>query len=133
MYYKIILTGILPKRRLSVLGGIRTMFCMRLIEAKQATEAPPTMLDSGFTREEAQKLKEQIELRGGIAEIAEDYDSDVPAVGLVTVRCPECGYDCLKRAHYPDWGNTPPFGFTNETTHICYACNAVFQKAYPQR
>ena len=63
MYYKIILTGILPKRRLSVLGGIRTMFSMQLIEAKQATEAPPTMLDSGFTREEAQKLKEQIELR----------------------------------------------------------------------
>ena len=133
MYYKIILTGILPKRRLSVLGGIRTMFSMQLIEAKQATEAPPTLLEGGFTREEAEKLKAQIELRGGTAEIAEDPDAVAHAEDFVIIRCPECGYDCLKRAYYPDWGDTPPFGFTNETTHCCYACEAHFQKAFPKK
>ena len=131
MYYKIVLTEV-TGQKLCVLGAIRTMFSMRLIEAKRAVLTLPAHLEGGLTREECEKLREQIVQQGGSAEILEDPDATAHTEGFVTVQCPECGYACLKHAYYPDWGDTPPFGFTNETMHSCYRCNFLFRKAYPK-
>ncbi len=56
-------------KKIQVIKEVRSITSLGLKEAKQLVESAPTPLKEGVTKEEAEKLKEQIENAGGQADI----------------------------------------------------------------
>jgi large subunit ribosomal protein L7/L12 len=66
--FNVILTGF-GENKVNVIKAVRAMTGLGLKEAKDAVEGVPTVLKEGVSKDEAAKIKAQIEASGGQVEI----------------------------------------------------------------
>lgn len=66
--FNVILTGF-GENKVNVIKAVRAMTGLGLKEAKDAVEGVPTVLKEGVSKDEAAKLKKDIEEAGGTVEI----------------------------------------------------------------
>jgi len=66
--FNVILTGF-GENKVNVIKAVRAMTGLGLKEAKDAVEGVPTLLKEGVSKDEAAKLKKDIEEAGGTVEI----------------------------------------------------------------
>lgn len=65
--FSIILNEILTDKKISVLKLVRTITGLGLKESKEIVDNLPSLIKENLTKEEAEKLKLEIELAGGIS------------------------------------------------------------------
>jgi len=66
--FNVILTGF-GENKVNVIKAVRAMTGLGLKEAKDAVEGVPTVLKEGVSKDEAAKLKKDLEDAGGTAEV----------------------------------------------------------------
>ena len=125
-FFKVILTGYPKEQKLTLIRGLRLIFNMGLVEAKNASESLPFELVNGLTKDECEDLKKQVESYHGSVEIVADYASTKHSNKTKQERCPLCGSTFLSTAKR---GYSFLFGFfgRNDIVNVCKICGYKFK------
>jgi large subunit ribosomal protein L7/L12 len=67
--FDVILEPCTPDKKIGIIKVVRTMTDLGLKEAKQLVDEAPKTLKSGLTKEDAEKVKKEIEAAGGTVKI----------------------------------------------------------------
>ncbi len=67
--FDVILEPSTPDKKIGVIKVVRTMTDLGLKEAKQLVDEAPKTLKSGISKEDAEKIKKEIEAAGGVCKI----------------------------------------------------------------
>lgn len=135
-YFKVILKDF-GLDKIGFIKGLREIFNWGLVEAKRATDNLPFELVKGLTKDECEKVKNQLENYGGTVEIVGDHDSaahnatafqpkpkDVSTVTTTfsnPVRCPRCrstSIATINRGWNLMWG----FLGSGSARNVCQNC-----------
>ena len=67
--FKVILTGFAPGKKIPIIKAVRPMLDLGLLEAKNFVEDLPKVVKSDIEKDEATKIKEELEAAGGEVEL----------------------------------------------------------------
>lgn len=125
-FFKVILTGYPKEQKLTLIKGLRLIFNMGLVDAKNVSESLPFELVKGLTKDECEELKKQLESYYGSVEIVADYNSKKHTSKIKQVRCPICGSTSISTAKR---GYSITFGFfgRNDLVNVCQTCGFKFK------